>query len=224
MELLFRIILRKRKTEKPFTLIELLVVIAIIAILTSILLPALKRARGTAVKLQCANNIRQITAQTFMYIGDFDGALPAYSKVFAIPNAALDVFWDNYINYEYFNDREWHTMENPSKIFLCPRDTAPAVYQGLTKSYGLNYSIMSNTTFRPESKISKYKTPSLTFFLGESNFVGRHVIGSAGDAPFYIRLDHLDSSNMAYLDGHMAPLNEQPPILTTDDTPPWNRL
>jgi prepilin-type N-terminal cleavage/methylation domain-containing protein/prepilin-type processing-associated H-X9-DG protein len=63
--------------KKNFTLIELLVVIAIIAILASMLLPALSKARETARKSKCANQLKQIGTATNMYLNDFSDYYPA---------------------------------------------------------------------------------------------------------------------------------------------------
>lgn len=62
---------------RRFTLIELLVVVAIIAILASLLLPSLNRARGTAQNSYCKNNLRQIVLACHSYAGDYKGSWPS---------------------------------------------------------------------------------------------------------------------------------------------------
>ncbi len=59
-----------------FTLIELLVVISIVALLVSLLLPAIGQAREAGLRTRCANNVRQMTLGITLYAGDEDGATP----------------------------------------------------------------------------------------------------------------------------------------------------
>lgn len=64
------------RSRRGFTLIELLVVIAIIAILASLLLPTLAKAKGQALRTQCINNHKQLLLTWTLYQDDHDGRLP----------------------------------------------------------------------------------------------------------------------------------------------------
>lgn len=102
-----------KKSSKSFTIIELLVVIAIIAILASMLLPALNKARETAKSIKCTSNLKQIYLGASLYSNDYSGYFPG-SQEFALALVEL-----KYVPGNTNNEFSAKTAKN-NVVFICP--------------------------------------------------------------------------------------------------------
>lgn len=122
--------------KRNFTLIELLVVIAIIAILAAMLLPALNKARETAYKSSCINNLKQVAQIEAQYTTDTDYFTPGYENNF-LPAGAT---WQ--VNYSWNDRLSWvGYLKDASmkKIIMCP--TAGKLSKGVNytpRSYSIS--------------------------------------------------------------------------------------
>jgi prepilin-type N-terminal cleavage/methylation domain-containing protein len=85
--------LQRRRAQARFTLIELLVVITIIAILASMLLPALSRSREKAKRVACINQLGQTGKALMMFADDNEQALPGGNATIASGNWIDSTYW-----------------------------------------------------------------------------------------------------------------------------------
>ena len=132
----------KRTLRSGFTLIELLVVISIIALLVSLLLPALGRARAMARTAVCLSNVRQIGLACTMYTGDYEYYPPscAYRKYKWQPGTPpIVVTWMNLMDAYMPGRAGWNSAGDTSEFLICP-ESPEFVGTGYANcSYGYNF-------------------------------------------------------------------------------------
>jgi prepilin-type N-terminal cleavage/methylation domain-containing protein/prepilin-type processing-associated H-X9-DG protein len=120
-----------RHAVRGFSLVELLVVVAVIAILASLLLPALSAAKQRANLIRCKANLRQIAFGVSLYVMDNDNTYPA-GPILQVPGIIFDDrFWLE--NAAQAMGDEWHNQ----KLFWCPSTFSRG--RLYARTYGYNH-------------------------------------------------------------------------------------
>jgi prepilin-type N-terminal cleavage/methylation domain-containing protein/prepilin-type processing-associated H-X9-DG protein len=155
------------KTRRAFTLIELLVVIAVVAILASLMLPALARSKDSARRIQCVNNIRQLGLAALMYWEDNAGQTFAYRGAYT--NGG-DIFWFGWLERGAEGERAFditqgalHPYLQAQGLAICPSlEYISARFKlkatGAAYGYGVNRNLTAPTLTRIDRVIKPVDT------------------------------------------------------------------
>ncbi len=238
------------KKHSLFTLIELLVVIAIIAILAAILLPALNKARERGKSISCTNNLKSIATGALQYAGDNRDFMPPCYGVDVdwlikrntiSSNLGSEAAWV-YVISPYLGVA-WEGAASAPAGFRCPtgvdevyvHSSAPTV---LVTNYvyyirmGAKLSWSSNNVVR---KLSRNRLPSASGYVTD----GRAL--TPGNGPRFNRLSaaadligaasayaprHTQTSNAAFVDGHVRTFSYHQPLNKISDIYPlgWGEV
>lgn len=215
--------------KSKFTLIELLVVIAIIAILASMLLPALGKARSVAKRIECASTQKQLGVTLLMYVNDNQDHLPWASFKIGSQFPYWTYFLAPYYRVQYYPPSQWgkantdlsrhirckgqgaENVTNPYQVYMYNAtiggesghwDTTGSFSSSPKKLTSLRYAsrvLAFTDSIYGEVGKNLIPTPFLQNFCGQTTYWWTNPFGNCTVG--YSR--HLMSANFLFTDGHV---------------------
>jgi prepilin-type N-terminal cleavage/methylation domain-containing protein/prepilin-type processing-associated H-X9-DG protein len=214
---------KENKIKNNFTLIELLVVIAIIAILASMLLPALNKARETAKNAKCKSQVKQLGQYFLIYADDNDGYLPRCkaTSIGASYCGNADLMPSKqYVGYNYERGADYSQNKIRGSLYKCPSANPTNVYRSI--GYGYNYFL---GYYDGRGKLTRHKHHSQTMLLIEKGWISTtkgypwyasDPYSAALMEGYTLGQRHDKTGNMVFIDGHVEGRKTKPPISRTD--------
>ncbi|MCF7854349.1 MAG: prepilin-type N-terminal cleavage/methylation domain-containing protein [Candidatus Pacebacteria bacterium] len=202
---------RKHSPRALFTLIELLVVIAIIALLASMLLPALRSARDKGKQIVCANNFKQISIVQNFYLNDTGWYPPSVIR----QDATHEIPWCYTLHWAGYNPPFTRTIRD--KIDTCPQQRFHTTYPPNAKGHGFYSDYVANNYDNPDGKHSRQtwwdgvdwtgtqsiEKPSTSISLTEGTRWAQYKVHWDNGALHTERIMHGGGANYLFWDGHV---------------------
>ncbi|MFA5203112.1 MAG: prepilin-type N-terminal cleavage/methylation domain-containing protein [Lentisphaeria bacterium] len=193
----------RHKTTRGFTLIELLVVIAIIAILASMVLPALQGAKDKAKAIKCVSNLRQVGVAFSLYSGDYNDWILVNDQY------GSGIWVRALFNHGYIAQRD---------ILVCPGFTPCTFARPIDEySYWNTYGIKLAIYYSGAPAGDGYQHVFLRAsrlndaFLGDTVGTNRHQQIAYFVTTYFpeggVHARHSERANMLFPDGHVASLS-----------------
>lgn len=191
--------MRKNRKKNVFTLVELLTVIAVIAILTSLLLPSLGKARDKVRAISCASNLKQLGLVFFQYANDFDGRMPIHKLT--DPGTAWPYYTRELFTMGYLKESD-ASKHYTAAIDICPvnllliEKVLGAAQPRTYGTYGYNAYYANNKDFTKSLMIARMQKPGATGMF-DDNSQGSNFMNYAG-----IYYPHSGKTNVLFYDLH----------------------
>jgi prepilin-type N-terminal cleavage/methylation domain-containing protein/prepilin-type processing-associated H-X9-DG protein len=196
----------RKRVSLGFTLMELLVSIAIIGILTSLLLPALNRAKRRATTVQCLGNLRQWNLALSFYTHENNDAIPRRGQgVQPLHDIDRPEDWFNALpplisvkSYSSMVTNGSIPRPGDNSVFVCP--TAQPTTNDYFLSYAMNFYL--SPTIRPTPhRLSEIPSPSFLAFMADGGCAYSSTVPSSKS--YSVQPRHVQRANVSFLDGHV---------------------
>ncbi len=236
--------------KQAFTLVELLLVVAIVALLISILLPALNKAKGVVNGVVCGSHLRQISLAMFTYSNDHDDRIP-YAAWRAPDN--INFTWDDLLGQSGYDGRflsqsqvartglRW-SDPRAGGLYHCPEDASQRTGSpnGPPRSYAMNDGFQSNMNGFAYAKLDR--TPKAAHAYGVTYNAGGTTSNGAWSArrqqieqpawtivttEYPRNINRTTGNSIGSILGHGVGTTQRNPgvqLISTHDTPepPWH--